>query len=161
MHSEYGWMGQDTDRNVSVKGLKQLFPASVSTFTLDEESSRRRGSSADEVVRISYGDIDPGIETRRVNGGLGWREHQVDALLIQQVQVPFQISGVLGQVFLGCELAGIDEDGYRDRGIVGAGLPDQRQMALVQRSHSGNQTQGALDRGAGSAHGFYAVDDLH
>ncbi|MCH8744128.1 MAG: DUF87 domain-containing protein [Chloroflexi bacterium] len=59
MHSEYGWMGQDTDRNVSVKGLKQLFPASVSTFTLDEESSRRRGSSTDEVVRIGYGDIEP------------------------------------------------------------------------------------------------------
>jgi DNA helicase HerA-like ATPase len=55
MHSEYGWSGQDTDRGHSVKGLKQLFPAQVSTFTLDEESSRRRGSSPDAVVRIGYG----------------------------------------------------------------------------------------------------------
>lgn len=59
MHSEYGWSGQDTDRSISVKGLKQLFPAQVSTFTLDEASSRRRGSSTDEVVRIGYGDIEP------------------------------------------------------------------------------------------------------
>ena len=59
MHSEYGWNGQDTDRNRMVKGLKQLFPAQVSTFTLDEESSLRRGSSADEVVRIAYGEIEP------------------------------------------------------------------------------------------------------
>ena len=59
MHSEYGWSGQDTDRGISVKGLKQLFPSQVSTFTLDEESSRRRGSSTDEVVRIGYGEIEP------------------------------------------------------------------------------------------------------
>ena len=59
MHSEYGWSGQDSDHNLQVKGLKQLFPAQVSTFTLDEDSSRRRGSSADEVVRIGYGEIEP------------------------------------------------------------------------------------------------------
>ena len=59
MHSEYGWNGQDTDRNIMVKGLKQLFPARVSTFTLDEESSMRRGSSPDEVVRIGYSEIEP------------------------------------------------------------------------------------------------------
>ena len=59
MHSEYGWSGQDADRSRMVKGLKQLFPAQVSTFTLDEESSRRRGSSTDAVVRIGYEDIEP------------------------------------------------------------------------------------------------------
>ncbi len=59
MHSEYGWSGQDTDHNFQVKGLKQLFPAQVSTFTLDAESSRRRGSSPDELVRIGYGEIEP------------------------------------------------------------------------------------------------------
>ncbi len=59
MHSEYGWNGQDSDRNIMVKGLKQLFPARVSTFTLDEESSNRRQSSVDEVVRIGYSEIEP------------------------------------------------------------------------------------------------------
>ena len=59
MHSEYGWSGQDTDHNTQVKGLKQLFPSQVSTFTLDEESSRNRGSTPDEVVKIGYGEIEP------------------------------------------------------------------------------------------------------
>jgi uncharacterized protein len=59
MHSEYGQGGQDADRNTTVKGLKPLFPSQVSTFTLDEEHSRRRGASADEVVRIGYGEIEP------------------------------------------------------------------------------------------------------
>lgn len=59
MHSEYGWSGQDSDRDRQVKGLKQLFPSRVSTFTLDEESSRRRGSTPDVVVEIGYGEIEP------------------------------------------------------------------------------------------------------
>ncbi len=59
MHSEYGWGGQDSDGRVFIKGLKQLFPSQVATFTLDEESSRRRGSTTDEVVRIGYGEIEP------------------------------------------------------------------------------------------------------
>ena len=59
MHSEYGWSGQDADRMVAVKGLKQLFPSRVSTFTLDRDSSVRRGSPVDEVVSIGYGEIEP------------------------------------------------------------------------------------------------------
>jgi len=59
MHSEYGWQGQDTDRGVSVKGLKQLFGSKVSTFTLDEENSRRRGATPDETVRLGYNHIEP------------------------------------------------------------------------------------------------------
>ena len=59
MHSEYGWGAKDADGGRMVKGLKQLFPSQVSTFTLDEESSLRRRSSPDEVVRIGYGEIEP------------------------------------------------------------------------------------------------------
>ena len=59
MHSEYGWGAHDSDGERFAKGLKQLFPSRVSTFTLDGESSRRRGSSTDDVVRIGYGDIEP------------------------------------------------------------------------------------------------------
>ena len=59
MHSEYGWQGQDNDRGISVKGLKQLFGAKVSTFTLDEEHSRRRGVTPDETVRLGYNHIEP------------------------------------------------------------------------------------------------------
>ena len=59
MHSEYGWQGQDSDRSRTVKGLKQLFGSKVAVFSLDEESSRRRGLSPDEVVRIGYDEIQP------------------------------------------------------------------------------------------------------
>ena len=59
MESEYGWQGQDNDRRRQVKGLKQLFPSRVVTFTLDEESSRRRGATPDGVVRIGYDEIEP------------------------------------------------------------------------------------------------------
>jgi hypothetical protein len=59
MHSEYGWQGQDTDKGVTVKGLKQLFGAKVSTFTLDEEHSRRRGLSTDETVHLGFNHVEP------------------------------------------------------------------------------------------------------
>ena len=59
MHSEYGWQGQDTDKGVNVKGLKQLFGAKVSTFTLDEEHSRRRGLSTDETVQLGFNHVEP------------------------------------------------------------------------------------------------------
>ena len=59
MESEYGWQGQDNDRRRQVKGLKQLFPSRVVTFTLDEDSSRRRSVAPDGVVRIGYDEIEP------------------------------------------------------------------------------------------------------
>ena len=59
MESEYGWQGQDNDRGGQVKGLKQLFPSRVVTFTLDEESSRRRGATPDGVVKIGYDEVEP------------------------------------------------------------------------------------------------------
>ncbi len=71
MQSEYGWQGQDNDRGRQVKGLKQLFPSRVVTFTLDESSSRRRGVASDGVVRIGYGEIEPAdIEVLRESLGL-------------------------------------------------------------------------------------------
>ncbi len=59
MHSEYGWMGQDTDRARTVKGLKQLFPSKVAVFSLDPQSSLRRKVSVDFEVRIGYDEIEP------------------------------------------------------------------------------------------------------
>ena len=59
MESEYGWQGQDNDRRRQVKGLKQLFPSRVVTFTLDEASSRRRGVTPDGVVRIGHDEVEP------------------------------------------------------------------------------------------------------
>ena len=59
MHSEYGWKGSSEGTGREVKGLKQLFSSRVAVFTLDEESSRRRGLAPDYVVRIGYQEIEP------------------------------------------------------------------------------------------------------
>ena len=58
MHSEYGWQGTSEDGH-AVKGLKQLFPSQVAVFSLDANSSRRRGLSPDAEVTIGYGEIEP------------------------------------------------------------------------------------------------------
>jgi DNA helicase HerA-like ATPase len=58
MHNDYGWEVAD-ERGPKAKGLRQLFPAKVSIFTLDEESSRRRNAKYDYVVTLGYDDIEP------------------------------------------------------------------------------------------------------
>ncbi len=58
MHSEYGWKGY-REGGTEVKGMKQLFPSKVAVFSLDEESSLRKGLSPDYVVRIGYDEIEP------------------------------------------------------------------------------------------------------
>ncbi len=58
MHNEYGWKSQDESKQ-QIKGLRQLFPSRVVVFTLDEQSSRRRGSRFDGVIRIGYEQIEP------------------------------------------------------------------------------------------------------
>lgn len=59
MHNEYGWKSQDEARR-EVKGLRQLFATGeVAVFTLDEESSQRRGSKIDGAVYIGYDQIAP------------------------------------------------------------------------------------------------------
>ncbi len=59
MHNEYGWKSQDEAKQ-DVKGLRQMFyDGRVSVFTLDPESSRRRGSKIDFTVRIGYEQLEP------------------------------------------------------------------------------------------------------
>jgi uncharacterized protein len=58
MHNEYGWQGTSEGEGGTVKGLKQLSPNSVSVFTLDEESSRRRKVKYDSAVTIGYDQIE-------------------------------------------------------------------------------------------------------
>jgi DNA helicase HerA-like ATPase len=58
MHNDYGWEVFN-EFGTKDKGLKQLFPDRVVIFTLDDESSRRRGVRPDFVVTMSYGEIEP------------------------------------------------------------------------------------------------------
>ena len=59
MHNEYGWQGTSEGATSTVKGLKQLFSSRVAVFTLDEQSSRRRGINPDYVARIGLEEIEP------------------------------------------------------------------------------------------------------
>ena len=58
MQSEYGWKGS-SESGAEVKGLKQIFSSQVAVFSLDEESSKRRGLTPDYVVRVGYEEIEP------------------------------------------------------------------------------------------------------
>lgn len=57
MHSEYGWKGTVEGERAEVRGLKQYFPDRVAVFSLDPESSRRRGAPIDFEVKIPYGQV--------------------------------------------------------------------------------------------------------
>lgn len=59
MHSEYGWEAAREGRQFStVKGLRQLFPDQVQIFTLDPESTKRRGVRDAQELFISYSQIE-------------------------------------------------------------------------------------------------------
>ena len=59
MHSEYGWEAVSEGKEFStVKGLRQLFPGQVQIFTLDPESTKRRGVYDAQELYISFDQID-------------------------------------------------------------------------------------------------------
>lgn len=57
MHSEYGLQARKEGSETFVKGLKTLFPDRVSLFSLDPESTRRRGGMPDVQVVLSYDSV--------------------------------------------------------------------------------------------------------
>jgi hypothetical protein len=59
MHSEYGWEATREGKQFStVKGLRQLFPDLVQIYTLDPDSTRRRGVRNAQELFISYDQIE-------------------------------------------------------------------------------------------------------
>ncbi|MGL5080494.1 MAG: helicase HerA domain-containing protein [Microcoleaceae cyanobacterium] len=59
MHSEYGWEAVSEGKKFStVKGLRQLFPGRVEVYTLDPDSSRRRGIRDAQELYLSYNQIE-------------------------------------------------------------------------------------------------------
>ena len=59
MHNEYGWQALCESKNVAtVKGLKQLFTSDIVVFTLDAESSKRRGIRDAHELFIAYDQIE-------------------------------------------------------------------------------------------------------
>ena len=78
MHSEYGWEAVSEGRSAStVKGLKQLFPNRVEIYTLDNESTTRRGVPHARDLYLSYSQIE--IEDLRlIARELGLSEASLD-----------------------------------------------------------------------------------
>lgn len=59
MHSEYGLQARkEGPGNSFVKGLKTLFPDRVAIFSLDPESTRKRGGSPDVEIILTYQDVN-------------------------------------------------------------------------------------------------------
>ncbi len=59
MHSEYGWEAAAEGKQFhTVKGLRQLFPSQVQVYTLDVESTQRRGVRDAQELYISYDQIE-------------------------------------------------------------------------------------------------------
>ncbi len=59
MHSEYGWEAMQEGRGINtVKGLRQLFPSLVQLYTLDPESTKRRGIRDAQELYISLDQIE-------------------------------------------------------------------------------------------------------
>lgn len=59
MHSEYGLQARKEGKKLSfVKGLKTLFNDKVAIFSLDPESTRRRGGSPDVALALDYQSIN-------------------------------------------------------------------------------------------------------
>ncbi|MEM9276653.1 MAG: ATP-binding protein [Cyanobacteria bacterium P01_F01_bin.143] len=82
MHSEYGWEAMKEGKQVStVKGLRQLFPGQVEIYTLDPESTKRRGVRDAQEMYLSYEQIE--IEDLKlVAKELGLSEAAIDNAVI-------------------------------------------------------------------------------
>lgn len=78
MHSEYGWEAVSEGKNLStVKGLKQLFPSNVEVYTLDPESTKRRGVPHAQDLYLSYDQIEV-EDIKLCSRDLGLSEASID-----------------------------------------------------------------------------------
>ncbi|OGO66958.1 MAG: hypothetical protein A2Z37_06010 [Chloroflexi bacterium RBG_19FT_COMBO_62_14] len=79
MHNDYGWAVKGEGQH-QYKGLRQLFPdGRVNVVTLDEETSRARGSKIDRILKIGYEQIEP-EDVEMLAGLMGLSDIQTGAL---------------------------------------------------------------------------------
>src|SRR5512136_2494195 len=79
VHNEYGWEGTTGEGGAKPKGLKQLYGSRTAIFTLDPDSSKRRGSKIHQVVQIGFESIVP-EDIEMLQGVIGLSDVQVGAL---------------------------------------------------------------------------------
>ena len=122
MHNDYGWAVKD-EAGREFKVLRQLFTGGqVSVVTLDEETSRARGSKVDRVLRIGTQQIEP-EDVEMLSGLLGLSDVQTGAL-------PF-LRRRLGP-------------GWIDRLL--SDTPDDELAAMVEEERIVSSTLGAIQR---------------
>ena len=80
-------------------------------------------------------DPDAGLVAARVHALGRRREHDVGAGRVELGDVGLEIARVSGEIFVGPELRGVDEDGGGDEAGAALGLAHQRQVSVVQRAH--------------------------
>jgi DNA helicase HerA-like ATPase len=120
MHNDYGWAIKD-EVGREHKGLRQLFPdGRVSVVTLDEDTSRARGSKIDRVLRIGYEQIEP-EDVEMLSGLLGLSDVQTGALYyLRRMLGPSWIAKLLEEEEAHEELQGLIESGRIVAGTLGA-----------------------------------------
>jgi uncharacterized protein len=144
MHNEYGWEA-GAEHIHRVKGLKQIFPGQVSIFTLDDESSRRRGSDPDFVVSIGYDQIEP-EDLELLAGILNLSEPQVGAIhaLYRKFRRPW-LSNFLDDEWLD-SFGGVDPDSGKDitglKALAGETGQTQNTLAALRRRFERMRTYG-------------------
>jgi hypothetical protein len=57
MHDEYAY-GKQSEDGVFVKGLREIFGAQISVYSLDETATRKQGRSVDKVLHIGLNQIE-------------------------------------------------------------------------------------------------------
>ena len=135
MHNEYGWKSQDETRR-DVKGLRQLFyDGRVSVFTLDPESSRRRGSKVDFTVKISYDQLDP-EDLEMLAPLFGFTDVQTNAL--------YMLRRRLGKAWTSILLEDETSLSVSDSRTDDEGQPGKRSSALTDLLEAGRLHEGSL-----------------
>ena len=120
MHNDYGWAVKD-EIGREFKGLRQLFPdGRVSVVTLDEDTSRARGSKIDRVLKIGYEQIEP-EDVEMLSGLLGLSDVQTGALYyLRRTLGPSWIAKLLEIEKADEELQNLIESGRIVAGTLGA-----------------------------------------
>ena len=112
MHNEYGWEGT-AEHAGKVKGLKQIFPGRVAIFTLDDESSNRRGSNPDASIQIGYEHIEP-EDIEMLAGVMAMSDAQIGAMYAMHRRLgKTWLLNFLDDDWLESNYGGEDDDGKK------------------------------------------------
>jgi len=95
-----------------------------------KSSTKRLGDRANPYSRLL---------PRRIHGGHGWVKYAGSAVGNASLHIAFPRAGVLVQVFGRTKLCRVDENTDNHEIGMTTGLVDEREMAVMQSPHRGNQ----------------------